>query len=189
MTFDLVVDFRGLVHQVKAFHIILVLSCALFCFAMCGPCLTNGMQNSMEDDSCESYGDDGSVGFQDFSIGDTSLGYAAGSSMTHLNFENICTNSHLFCFLSTLPGFSPKEHKLKVAALEVSRSQSDGSLSVESTQGSRWLENKNWSLEHGMFQLSNGLAVSCSMNSREGVDELSSTQTSRADQCDPATLS
>ncbi|KAG6774003.1 hypothetical protein POTOM_021352 [Populus tomentosa] len=186
MTFDLVVDFRGLVHQLKAFHIILVLSCALFCFAMCGPCLTNGMQNSMEDDSCESYGDHGSVGFEDISIGDTSLGYAAGSSMTHLNFENVCTNSHLFCFLSTLPGFSPKQHKLKVAALEVSRSQSDGSLTVESTQGGRWLENKNWSLDHGMFQLSNGLAVSCSMNSREGVDELSSTQTCRADQCDPS---
>ncbi|KAB5556941.1 hypothetical protein DKX38_007850 [Salix brachista] len=103
-------------------------------------------QNSIEDDFCESYGDDSSVGFQDISIGDTSLGYAATNSMTHLNFTNICTNSHLFCFLSTLSGFSSKEHKLKVAALEVSRSQSDGLLSVESTQGGRWAENKNWSL-------------------------------------------
>ncbi|KAJ6413039.1 hypothetical protein OIU84_005951 [Salix udensis] len=106
--------------------------------------------------------------------------------MTHLNFKNICTSSHLFCFLSTLSGFSSKEHKLKVAALEVSRSQSDGLLSLESTQGGRWAENKNWSLDHGIFQLLNGLVVSCSMNSGEDVYELSCTLTGRADQCDPS---
>uniref|UniRef100_A0A6N2KVB9 Uncharacterized protein n=1 Tax=Salix viminalis TaxID=40686 RepID=A0A6N2KVB9_SALVM len=177
---------RGLFHQVKAFHVILVLSCTLLCFAMCEPCLTNGLQKPAEYDSCGSYGDNGAVGFQDTSIGDTSLGYAAGSSMTHLNFENICTNSHSFCFLSTLPGFSSKEHKLKVAALEVSSCQSDGSLFVGSIQGSKWAENKNWSLDYGMFQLLNGQTVSCSMNSREGVDELSSMQANSCDQCDPS---
>ncbi|KAF9678468.1 hypothetical protein SADUNF_Sadunf07G0038100 [Salix dunnii] len=153
---------------------------------MCGPCLTNGLQKPAEYDSCGSYGDNGAVGFQDISIGDTSLGYAAGSSMTHLNFENICTNSHSFCFLSTLPGFSSKEHKLKVAALEVSSCQSDGSLFVGSIQGSKWAENKNWSLDYGMFQLLNGQNVSCSMNSREGVDELSLMQANSCDQCDPS---
>ncbi|KAB5547787.1 hypothetical protein DKX38_011193 [Salix brachista] len=153
---------------------------------MCEPCLTNGLQKPAEYDSCGSYGDNGAVGFQDTSIGDTSLGYAAGSSMTHLNFENICTNSHSFCFLSTLPGFSSKEHKLKVAALEVSSCQSDGSLFVGSIQGSKWAENKNWSLDYGMFQLLNGQTVSCSMNSREAVDELSSIQANSCDQCDPS---
>ncbi|KAH8503402.1 hypothetical protein H0E87_014613, partial [Populus deltoides] len=186
MAFDVVVGFRGLFHQVKAFHVILVLSCTLLCFSMCGPSLTNGLQKPAEYDSCGSYGDNGAVGFQDISVGDTSLGYAAGSSMALLNFENICTNSHSFCFLSTLPGFSSKEHNLKVASLEVSGSPSDGSLFVGSIQGSRWAENKSWSLDYGMFQLLNGQTVSCSMNSREDVDELSSMQTNSCDQCDPS---
>ncbi|CAK7337640.1 unnamed protein product [Dovyalis caffra] len=185
MAFDLVVDFRGLFHQVRAFIVILVLLCTLFCIAIGGPCLTNGMPKWAEYDSGGSYGDEDVGEFQDISIDDTSLGYEAGSSMTHLNFENICTNSHSFCFLSTLPGFSFKEHKLKVAALEVSGSQSDGSLSVGSTQGSRWAENKSWSMDYGIFQLVNGQTVSCSANTREGVDELSSSQTDSADQCDP----
>jgi len=41
-------------------------------------------QKSAEYNSCGSYGDNGAVGFQDISIGDTSLGYAAGSSI-HAN--------------------------------------------------------------------------------------------------------
>ncbi|XP_011039193.1 PREDICTED: uncharacterized protein LOC105135826 isoform X2 [Populus euphratica] len=177
---------RGLFNQVKAFHVILVLLCTLLCFSMCGSCLTHGLQKPAEYDSCGSYGDNGAVGFQDISVGDTSFAYAAGSSMTLLNFENICTNSHSFCFLSTLPGFSSKEHKLKVATVEVSGSPSDGSLFVGSIQGSRWAENKSWPLDYGMFQLLNGQTVSCSMNSREDVDELSSMQTNSCDQCDPS---
>lgn len=139
----------------------------------------NGMQKSMEYDACGSYGDDRGVGFQDVGIADPMFGYATGSAMNHISIQSICRDSHSFCFPSTLPGFLSEKHKLEAAALEVY-----SPLAIGSTQGTRWANNKNWSLDYGMFELLNGRTVSCSLNSRDGVDKLSSVQTDSANQND-----
>ncbi|KDP31904.1 hypothetical protein JCGZ_12365 [Jatropha curcas] len=174
---------RGLFHQVKAFHFFLVLSCTLFCLATCGPCLIHGMQKPKEYDGCGSYGDNPAVGFQDINVPDASS-YDSGSTVTRISVNSICTDSHSFCFPSTLPGLSSKEYKQKSDALEVSRSQSDSLSSVGLTQGSKGASNKSWLSDSGIFELLNGQAITCSLNSMEGVDRLSFMQMGSANQND-----
>ena len=123
----------------------------------------NGMLKSVDHDACDSYRDGNDVGFLDIGVGDTSSGY--GNPGIHLNAGTVCANSQSFCFPSTLPGFSSKEHEHKA-----------GDASKESTNDSGWAGNKSWSSDHGMFKLLKGGIVSCSLNSREGVNELSSIQ-------------
>lgn len=123
----------------------------------------NGVLKSVDHDACESYRDGNDVGFLDIGVGDTSSGY--GNPGTHLNAGSVCANSQSFCFPSTLPGFSSKEHEHKA-----------GDASKESTNDSGWAGNKSWSSDHGVFKLLKGGIVSCSLNSREGVNELSSIQ-------------
>ncbi|XP_059457021.1 uncharacterized protein LOC132186919 isoform X2 [Corylus avellana] len=171
---------RRLFHPVRAFQFIVVLSCTLFCQATCGPSSMNGMPKSVEHDACESYRDRYDVGFLDIAVGDISSGY--GSPMTHLSPGTVCTDSHSFCFPSTLPGFSSKEHGHKAAALEVSGGRSDGPLPEESTKDNGWASNKSWSSDFGMFKLLKGGIVSCSLNSREYINELSAIQADNPNQ-------
>ena len=93
----------------KAFHFYLVLSCTLFCLTTCEPCSVNGMPKTEEHEGCEYYGDNHHVGFQETIVGDSNSGYDTGTSMTRLSVESICTDSHSFCFPSTLHGFSTEE--------------------------------------------------------------------------------
>ncbi|XP_015576752.1 uncharacterized protein LOC8267226 isoform X1 [Ricinus communis] len=176
--------FRGLFHQVKAFLFILVLSCTLFFPATCGPCLDGGMQKSAEHDGCGSYGDDSAVDSQDVIVADAGSGYHDGSSMTRLSIKSICANSHSFCFPSTLSGLSSKEHRLKVDSSKASRTESESLSSVELTQGSKGASNSSWLSDSGLFELLSGQTVFCSLNSMDGVSELSSMQSSSANQND-----
>lgn len=129
----------------------------------------NGMLKSVEHDACESYRDGNDVGFLDIGVGDTSTGY--GNPVTHLSVGTVCTNSQSFCFPSTLPGFSSKEHEHKA-----------GDDLEEYTKDSGLAGNKSWSSDYGMFKLLKGGGISCSLNSREGVNELSSIQADSANQ-------
>lgn len=156
---------------------IVVLSCALFCLATCEPCSINGKQNSAQNDACRSYEDRLSTVFPDVSS-------KYGNSRTYLNMESVCTNSHAFCFPSTLRGFLSKDHKLEAAATEASGSQFDGSITVGSAEDTWETGNKSWSMDYGMFKLLNGRTVSCSLNSREGTNKLSSIQSDNAIQND-----
>lgn len=123
----------------------------------------NGMLKLVDHDACELYRDGNDVGFLDIGVGDASSRY--GNPGTHLNAGTVCANSQTFCFPSTLPGFSSKEHEHKA-----------GDALEESTKDGGRAGNKSWSSDHGMFKLLKGGIVSCSLNSREGVNELSSIQ-------------
>ncbi|KAJ4847048.1 hypothetical protein Tsubulata_017079 [Turnera subulata] len=172
---------RKLFRQIKACHVILVIFCAFFGLYTCEPCLMNGMPKSAEN-GCESYGDDRGMGFKDIAIADTNLGYAAGNQMTHI--ESICTDSHSFCFPSTLPGFLSEEQKPNTEAAKYPSGHLDGLSSVGSSEANSWATNKSWSSNYGIFQLLNGRTVSCSLNSREGVDDLSSIPNGSTNQSD-----
>ncbi|KAL5819566.1 hypothetical protein ACOSQ4_023408 [Xanthoceras sorbifolium] len=175
---------RGWSHSAKRFHFILVLLYTFFCLASCGSNSIHGMEKSAVLDACRSYEDDRVAGFHDIISGDPNAGYIRRNLMTDLNVESVCTNSNLFCFPSTLPGFLLKEDKLSRDALEASRMESDDQLPVESTQASRWASNKTWSSDYGMFELLNGRTISCSINSKENIHKLSSIQTDSGNQND-----
>ncbi|XVF59459.1 hypothetical protein PTKIN_Ptkin07bG0277900 [Pterospermum kingtungense] len=175
---------RRMFQPAKAFHFFLVLSCALFCLITCEPCSVNGMPDAEEYDGYDYYGDH-HVGFQDTVVGDTNAGYDTGTSMTGLSVESVCTDSHSFCFPSTLSGFSTEESNLEVDDLDVSRSLSDSaSPYVDPSNIRGQANNKSWLSNHGMFKLVNGQMVSCSLYSRAGFHEFSSIFTEGADQKD-----
>ncbi|XP_059645463.1 uncharacterized protein LOC132287019 [Cornus florida] len=162
---------RGLFHGAKAFHIMAVLVCTFFGLATCGPCSMNGMQKPVEFDACGSYRDGHNVGFQDVFVGDVSLRYVSKNPLAHLSVENVCSNLNLFCFPSTLPGFLFEEES---TILEVNGVQSDDTLSVGSSQAKN---NISWSSDYGMFRQSSGRTLSCSLDSQEGIHDISSLQT------------
>ncbi|OMO84185.1 hypothetical protein COLO4_22183 [Corchorus olitorius] len=169
----------------KAFNFFLVLSCTIFCLTTSEPCSVNVMPTMEEHEGCEYHGDNHHVGIQENLVGDTNAGYDTGTSLTRLSVESICTNSHLFCFPSTLPGFSTEESKIEVGGLEVSRSQSHSDTSyVEPSNLRGQGNNRSWLSNHGVFRLLNGRMVSCSLYSRGGVHEFSSFLTDGATQND-----
>ena len=142
----------------------MVLLCANFCLATCEPCFINGKQKSAQYDACRSYEDNLNVVFPDVSS-------KYGNPRTYLNIDSICTDSHAFCFPSTLRGFSSKDHKL-----EASGSQFNGPVTVGSDEFTRETRNNSWSMDYGMFKLFNGGIVSCSLNTGEDTNKLSSIQ-------------
>lgn len=166
--------FRVLLHQAEAFHFLVVLICTLFHLVACGPCPINGMRNVEEYDASESYKDNYNARFKD-----GSSQYLLKRGLADLSLENICSNSNLFCFPSTLPGFLSEEDSLESTILEASAVPSDGTVTVGSTQPRN---NLSWSSDNGMFRLLSGQAVSCSLYSQEGVPGFVSLQTSFANQ-------
>ncbi|KAA8547204.1 hypothetical protein F0562_003640 [Nyssa sinensis] len=172
---------RGLFHGSKAFHLMVVLLCTLFCLATCGPCSMNGMQNPVDYDACGSYRDNYNAGLRDSFLGDVNSGYVSDDPLVHLSLENVCTNLNSFCFPSTLPGFLSEEYNPKSTVPEISGVQYGATLPVGSP---RVRNNLSWSSDYGMFKLLSGRAVSCSLNSQEGIHDISSLQTSSANQND-----
>ncbi|EXB55923.1 hypothetical protein L484_008274 [Morus notabilis] len=168
---------RGLFYGAKIFHFAVVLSCAIFCLATCHPCSMDGKQESAEFDACRSYGDKSNAVFLDINA-------EYGHPRSYLKIESICTNSHAFCFPSTLPGFSSRDDKLEAAALEAAGSPFDTPINVGSADDTKSTMNKSWSMDYGRFKLLNGGVLSCSLNSREGSNKLSSIQTDGAIQND-----
>uniref|UniRef100_A0A2P2KCL8 Uncharacterized protein MANES_12G100500 n=2 Tax=Rhizophora mucronata TaxID=61149 RepID=A0A2P2KCL8_RHIMU len=171
--------FRGLFCQVKVVHFVLVLPFTILCLAAYEPCLTMGMQKSVEIDACSPYEGDCGTSSPEIVIADTSLGYTAGNPTSHVGIKSVCANSHSFCFPSTLPGFSSRENRLQDAGLEIARSPFARPLSAASTKKSRLASNQSWSSDSGMFGLLNGQTVSCFLSFREGVDELLPLQTQK----------
>ncbi|XP_062002778.1 uncharacterized protein LOC133720463 [Rosa rugosa] len=166
---------RGLPVSTKAVLVLVVLACTLFCLATCESS-GDGLHKLLENDDCGSYGDNFDVARADSFLSDTPSG--CGMQKGHFNTESVCSSSLSFCFPSTLPGFW--EHKLKLADLEVSGSQSDHL----SSENSNLASNKSWSSDNGMFKLFNGGIVSCSLISKEAANEFSSIQTGSANQND-----
>ncbi|XP_047160634.1 uncharacterized protein LOC124830828 [Vigna umbellata] len=163
---------RGLLH--KTFTSYVVLLCILFWLAGHGLCSLNGIENSPDYDGCASFENKYDLGSLDTIVSDSSLGH--GFSSSH-NFEKVCPNSHSFCFPSILSEFSHKERIVKEASRGESGGQYNSPFCVELPQDRRQTSNESWFSEHGVFRLLNGGVVSCSLNSREGVDEVPSRQT------------
>ncbi|XWS41939.1 hypothetical protein CRYUN_Cryun17cG0125400 [Craigia yunnanensis] len=174
---------RGMFQPAKAFHFFLVLSCTLFSLTICEPSSVNGMPKTEEYEGCEYYGDNHHVGFQETIVGDTNSGYDTGTSMTRLSVESICTDSHSFCFPSTLTGFLTEESTLEKDVLEVSRSQSDSASSYVEPSNLR-SQSDSASSNRSMFKLLNGRMVSCSLYSRAGSHEFSTIPTDGSNQND-----
>lgn len=133
----------------------------------------NGMQNSPEYDACGSYSNNLNVRFHD-TVGN-SRSLVAGSSVTRLSDENVCIHSQSFCFPSTLFDFASKRHETEPADVGISRRQPDTLLSLGSSYAGQ-----NWSTDYGVFELSNGRAISCSLYSVEVSPELSSVEAGSA---------
>lgn len=136
----------------------------------------NGVQNSPDYDDCASFEKNYYFGSSDTTVSDSSL---LGDSFptTGNSFENVCPNSHSFCFPSMLSGFSREEKIIKEASLGESGSQHNSPYCVELAQDSRQESNKSWSSDYGVFRLLTRGIVSCSLNSKEGVNEVPSIQT------------
>ncbi|XP_062102059.1 uncharacterized protein LOC133810693 [Humulus lupulus] len=167
----------GLSYRARMPHFIVLLLCTIFCLATCEPCSKNGKQKSAQYEACRSYEDNLNAAFQDVST-------EYGNPRTYLNIDSICTNSQSFCFPSTLRGFSSNDLRLEAAAVDASGSQYDDSITVGSAEDTRETRNNSWSMDYGLFKLFNGRTVSCSLNSREGTNKLSSIQSDSAIQND-----
>ncbi|CAJ1929719.1 unnamed protein product [Sphenostylis stenocarpa] len=163
---------RGLLHKIFTSYVVLL--CILFWLAGYGLCSLNGIQNPPDYDGCTPFEKSYDLGSSDTVVSDSSLGY--GFSSSH-NFGNVCPNRHSFCFPSMLSEFSHKDKIGKEASQGESGSQYNGPFCVELPQDGRQTSNGSWSSEHGVFSLLNGGVVSCSLNSREGVDEVPPRQT------------
>ncbi|XP_057979850.1 uncharacterized protein LOC131165788 isoform X2 [Malania oleifera] len=174
----------GLFLGAASFHLFVILLCTLLCLVTCGPCSTSRVQQSDGYDACGSHRDSYRADFQDIFDGDVTSGYYPGDSLTRPSPENVCTNSNLFCFPSTLAGCLFEEHKFKPTALEVSGRQSDSESPMGSAKFTRWTSNSSWLADYGMFKLSNGKSVSCSLNSGETINYMSSGWAHSANQND-----
>ncbi|XP_057491463.1 uncharacterized protein LOC130777215 [Actinidia eriantha] len=176
---------RIMFRQAVASHFMVVLICTLFHTAVCGPCSINGMRSLVEfdeggsfRDNHRSFRDNHNSGFQDAYGDDVKSGHLTRSRFAHVSVESICSSSNLFCFPSTLPGLSD-EHSHESTILEASAVQSDAALPVGLAQARN---NISWSSNYGTFALLSGRAVSCSLNSQEGIHDFPFLQTSNGNQ-------
>ncbi|RDX86864.1 Transmembrane protein, partial [Mucuna pruriens] len=166
---------RGLLHRANIFTCYVVLSFILFWLAGYGLCSSNGIKDPSDYDGCASFEKSYDLGSSDTTVSDSGLGY--GFPSVHNSFEDVCPNSHSFCFPSMLSEFSRKGKIVNEASLGESGSQYNSPFCVELAQDTEQISNKTWSSEHGVFRLLNGGVVSCSLNTREGVNEVPPLQT------------
>ncbi|KAK7307615.1 hypothetical protein VNO77_40839 [Canavalia gladiata] len=166
---------RGSWHLARTFTCYVVLSFILLWLTDCGLCSLNGIQNSPDYDTCASFEQSYNLGSSDTTASDSSLGY--GFPTARNSFENVCPNSRSFCFLSMLSGFSHKEKSVEEASLGESDAQYNSQFCEDLTQDNKQASNKSWSSDYGVFRLFNGGVVSCSLKTREGVNEIPPLQT------------
>ncbi|XP_010268720.1 PREDICTED: uncharacterized protein LOC104605590 isoform X1 [Nelumbo nucifera] len=177
--------YRRFLHPSRGFHHVLVLSCILFRLATCEPCSTrnnlvlqpeNGMQNPLEYDAYESYGGNYDACFQDNFASDVSSSYVWRSSPSCMSLKVVCANSEFFCFPSTLSGHLSEEDNTKESHLEVTMIGGDVTLPGKWFSRSMLDVSSSQLLDHGQFKLLNGRIVSCSLNSRKGLHDVSYLQ-------------
>lgn len=162
-------------HLARSFTCYAVLLCIFSRLAAYGLGSLNGIQNQPDYDACASPGKSYSFGSSDTIVSNSGSGH--GFPTTHNSVENVCPNSHLLCFPSMLSEFSHKEKNMKAASVGEPGSHYKSPFCVQLAQDSRQASNKSWSSDHGVFRLHNGRAVSCSLKSREAVNEVPFLQT------------
>ncbi|XP_015963961.1 uncharacterized protein LOC107487780 [Arachis duranensis] len=155
---------RGLLQLVTTLTCYVVLACTFFYPDTHGHS-SNGMQNPPASDAYASLTKSCKVDTSDTICSDSSLDNS---------FRNVCPNSRSFCSPSMLLGSSHKEGSIKETSLGGSGSAYDSPFCIEVAHDSRQASNSSWSSDYGVFRLFNGKFISCSMNSREGVNEIPS---------------
>lgn len=167
--------------HVIAVHRVVILLFTLFCIVNAGPCATSKEKNSVISDACGPCNENFKVHYDDDFAADIDTQIISGNSVAQLSLENVCSNSNLFCFPSTLPGFLAEEKIADSADLKDSKLQFDDTLSIASTHGKG---NATWTSSFDSFKLLNGRVVSCSLNSLVGAHNSSCHQSNSCDQDD-----
>lgn len=144
---------RGFSHDAEALHFKIVTLCALFALSTFGPCTITGTHNP--------------TGY-DLNSGESRNQIPPQTSLPKLNLENICKQSDLFCFPSTLSGFFTDFHSQEANLSGLSQVKQDDT-SLEKSTPPMNNNNLTWSTNHGNFHLSNGNIVSCSLEYQESV--------------------
>lgn len=139
----------------------------------------NVVQNPVKYGACGPYKENFKVDYKDEFAGDVDPGIVSGNSVAQLSVENVCTNSNLFCFPSTLPGLMSEESIAESTGQKDSQIQVDARLAVSSYQGE---SNLSWASNCDNFKLLNGGVVSCSLNVQEGSLDMPCRQTNSCDQ-------
>ncbi|CAJ2646221.1 unnamed protein product [Trifolium pratense] len=165
---------RGLSQLARKFACHVILSYILYFLVAYGPCSVNAVQNSPDYDACASFEKSYHFDSSDTAISDSRLGHKFPAA--HNSYKNVCPNSHLFCFPSLLDGFFRDEKITKEASTEESGSQYRSPLCEKLDQDSLQASNKSWSSDFGVFRLLSGGVISCSLNSKGGVNEVPSLQ-------------
>ncbi|KAI3500480.1 hypothetical protein L1887_36302 [Cichorium endivia] len=140
---------RGFSHDAEALHFKIVTLCALFALSTFGPCTITGTHNP--------------TGY-DLNSGESRNQIPPQTSLPKLNLENICKQSDLFCFPSTLSGFFTNFHTQEANLSGLSQVKPDD---IEKSRTP--MNNLTWSTNHGNFHLSNGNIVSCSLEYQESI--------------------
>ncbi|KAI3947638.1 hypothetical protein MKX01_034303 [Papaver californicum] len=126
----------------QGLRFVLALSCILLLMATCGPC---GAKNHIVAEMLDQVGDSFDTCARDLLGGDISAEHGKINSATCSSVEKFCSNSIVFCFPSTLPGFSAAVDNSKAAIVE---GQS----------------NSCWSSDDWIYSLYKGMpVVSCSL--------------------------
>ncbi|GMH06421.1 hypothetical protein Nepgr_008261 [Nepenthes gracilis] len=159
---------RGMFQVAEQFYILVVFVCSLVFLAKCGSCLTYRLLIPEEYDACGSYKDNYDAGLKDIYSSDSTFNYVSGNPEMLSSAEDVCSNSKLFCFPSTLYGLLSEEHNPKT--------------SVSDRQYTRWDSNFSRSSNYGVFQLLNGRSVSCSMHFGDVRYDMSPLNINHADQ-------
>ncbi|KAK1363829.1 hypothetical protein POM88_039390 [Heracleum sosnowskyi] len=172
---------RGFMGHVKPVHRVFILLFTLFCIVNAGSCATSKEKDSVKCDACGPYNENFKVHYDDDFAADVNAQILSGNSVAQLSLENVCSNSNLFCFPSTLPGFLSEEKIADSVDLKDSKLYFDDTLSIASAHGNG---NATWASSFDSFKLLNGRVVSCSLNSLVGAHDGSCHQSNLFDQDD-----
>ncbi|KAL8168046.1 hypothetical protein V2J09_009545 [Rumex salicifolius] len=158
------------------FALLVLIYCTVACLALSESCTAEGMGSHAVavDDNCGSYKDHFGADNQDASV--LSSDYLLSKSLIRSGVDDLCQNSKLFCFPSTLYGLISEERTSQSLLLDVNR---DGVEVVLSGIGNG---NSSWSEDFGLFDLSNGRTLSCSLHSGELIHDKQPGNAGNSDQ-------
>ncbi|KAL0424599.1 UNVERIFIED_CONTAM: hypothetical protein Sradi_0994700 [Sesamum radiatum] len=150
---------RRLFCAAKDFCFLLVVLCAIFILVTCKRSPVNEVQSRPEFDGCKPYRGSLYTNSLDVFDGHVSSELVSRHSVQQYSVESICPHSNAFCFPSTVTGFLLNEDGAESEASDASRVQPEG-FSSGLTQAR---SNLSWSQQHGIFRLSGGRVLSCSL--------------------------
>ncbi|KAL0461476.1 UNVERIFIED_CONTAM: hypothetical protein Slati_0035200 [Sesamum latifolium] len=169
---------RRLFCAAKDVCFLLVVLCPIFILVTCKRSPVNEVQSPLEFDGCKRYRGSLDTNSLDVFDGHVSSELVSRHSVQQYGVESICPHSNAFCFPSTVTGFLLNKDGAESEALDASRVQSEGFSSGLTQARSNLRSNLSWSPEQGIFRLSGGRVLSCSLYQPDDSHEFSSTDVS-----------